>query len=319
MKIKIILLAAIFWASAAIAYEINDFKFASLVKRYGDGYLVSIMNLVNGSDGLDKSFDASGFEKYLFHTHEMSSEYIVVDKNDYKLVETKCKYRLSDRISFFGCSETKTVVAKGEKYLLEYDIIGDNHIEDIYVFVKGNPKLDYIKPVWAKNYQPVDTLFYSKSLYPVDNYKEENNKLLINAHKRIVKELNVLFKTKIDTATFSNTVTEYSEIVYANNFTQTSTYLFYINGKSTTNNLLFCGLELIDSLGGVVESIFEPSVVVSACDYSNYSIMLSHYFSSGREGVVVCTVSGGMGGSVYLLFNSKNGITKVVLHSWHGC
>jgi len=299
--------------------DFEDILFASLVKKYKDGYLISILPKTS-------RYDFKELEKYLerIPKEHKNEPFLPIDKQDYTLIENKYNFHLDDEISIFGSWYYGNYVTKGEKYYLQYDDIGTHPvIEDILVFVKGSEKLDKIMPVWAKNHQTYDKTFKWSERGPIENSGNKNTDLLLKIHKIVLNKLNSKAKDQALNLSVINELSEYKEDVYEVNLLPEfgKNYLVIVNGLSLIKNFKFCLGLLIDDNFNIVEEVITPIVFKTDVDYYDCSFKLDHIYYSNElnRDIIIGTYRYGMGGRVYLLLGEKGKIKKVTILSWHGC
>jgi len=316
----------------------QDITVASLVKKYKDGYLISILPKTSEYDfkgvNMNLYYDFSPLKKYLDRIsleskNDSNGPYLPVDMPDYDLIEKIYDFKLTNELSVFGDwsggvyrGNTKV---KGEKFYIQYDIIGNNHVEDILVFVRGNEKLENIKPVWAKNYLENDTDYYQIPANDriISYFPNKNNDLLSKIHKIVLNKFNK--KTNEEKYNFSliNEVSEYEEKVYEIIIYPEirKSYLVVVNGASLTQEIKFCLVFLITEDYNNIEEIIPLTILKTDLEYLECSFIVKYIYHSKNLDIdqIIARFDIGMGSYGLLIRGEKGIIEKIILYTLHGC
>jgi hypothetical protein len=299
------------------AFDEQQLRSASLVTKYENGYLVSIIPQKT-------IIDSKGLEKYLVEPSEKKANWIYreVDKTDYPLIENKFQFSLKDNIIFFGSWHRDNLITQGERYFVKYNELGAGlHIEDVMVFVKGTEDLNKILPIWAKKYSIDDETFKWIEPQKILNIDGSNTALLEGMHRFVLSEINRMAKEKGINSSIIDISNEYNEEVYLVRLKPQSvkTYLVIVNGSSLIKNLKYSLAFIVDDgLKNRVDLI--PPKILQGLEYSDYSFILEHMYHSKKLGkdLIIGKLMGN-GYAVYLFFQGKDKVIKLPIFIQYGC
>ena len=299
------------------AFDEDQLRCASLVTKYENGYLVSIIPKKT-------TIDAKGLENYLVEPSLKTPGWIykAVDKTDYPLIESKFQLSLKDNIIFFGSWNRDNLITQGERYFLKYNEVGAGlHIEDVMVFVKETEELNKIHPIWAKKYSTGDETFKWIEPRKILNIDGSDTALLEGMHRFVLSEINRMAKAEGINSSIIDISNEYKEEVYSVRLKPQSekTYLVIVNGSSLIINLKYSLAFLVDDgLKKRVDLI--PPKILQGFEYFDYSFKLEHIYHSKKLGQdLIIGKHEGNGYAVYLFFQGKDKIIKLPIFIQYGC
>lgn len=316
---------------------VEGFVVASLVKKYNNGYLVSIAP--SKDFRWFPPFYTMGFKKYIERYRLQKSRRLTgaspdllefpmeMDKDDYFTIEEYISFSLrSTTLIFFGQGQGGNRLVMGEKYYLGIDPGGAwETLGDVFVWVKGTPALDAINPVWAKNYIPGDETYGWTERRSIGPANEKDTALLAKIHQLIWKELNEEAEEKDIKGSILNVLKRYNLEVLEVRFKIKSTphYLVTINESAANYAYRFCLCYLFNPQGELAAKIV-PLTLYDRNDTDKgfgCSLTVEHIYYSKTldKDFVIIRGLPSRGGEVLLLLEKDGEILTISLDSWHGC
>jgi hypothetical protein len=106
-------------ANRIYALDERELKVASLVTKFKDGYLVSIVPK-------ETTIDSTGMEEYLAEPPEKKVGWIYkeINKSDYPLMESRFHSSLKNNLIIYGRNSYTNIITTGESYYLQYNELG---------------------------------------------------------------------------------------------------------------------------------------------------------------------------------------------------
>lgn len=298
----------LFGTGRLYALDERDLKVASLVTKFKDGYLVSIVPK-------ETTIDSSAMDKYLAEPPEKRAGWIYkeIDKSDYPLIESKFHFSLKSSLIFYGRNSFTNVITKGESYYLQYNELGEGlHIDDIFVFVKGTKELERINPVWAKKYSMDEETFKWREAPEIMDYDENSTQLLERINKFVRSELNWKAKKEgINYSIFgvSNNYREEAYLVKLKSPTNKN-YLVIVNGESFLKHIKYGLAIIVDEEMRRVAEIIPPTIYQGHEGfYSTFRLNQVYYSEKLKTEYIIAGYSGC--GRTYLIFQGKKVVKKI--------
>lgn len=290
------------------AFDERELKIASLVTKFKDGYLVSIVPK-------ETTIDSTGMEEYLAEPPERKAGWIYkeINKSDYPLIEGKFHFSLKNNLIFYGRNSYTNIITPGESYYLQYNELGHGlHIDDILVFVKGTMELEKINPVWAKKYSPDDETFKWREAPEIKDYDENSTQLLERINNFVRAELN--WKAKKEGMNYSifGASSHYREEAYLVKLkpTKNRNYLVIVNGESFIKHIKYGFAIIVDEEIKRVAEIIPPTIYQGHEGfYSTFELNQVYYSEKLKTEYVIAGYSGC--GQTYLVFQGKKGVKKI--------
>jgi hypothetical protein len=305
-------------------------RHASLVVKYETGYLVSV---VPKTAAMDPRFPIASFpewQKYAVDSSELRRHktiFLPIHKSEYPILEELCRFRLADKIVFFGSQNLGNVIAQGESYYAMHNPIGYKpSVDDIMVFVPGTEDLDRILPVWAKKYSLGDEAFewIDFRARRLTNFPNNESSLLERVHGYVKEEIN----RSAGKSGIKDSILEISdwfeEKVFSFRFGSTGgkTFLTVANGRSHFRNLKYSLAFVSDErLERIVDLAQTKILIDDRGDYLANAFVIEHLYHSPKadQDVVIARLSAGLGDRVYLIYGRENEILAIPIRVMFGC